>query len=193
MLVLIVCSVCLAGNVGCATEKRKGLIEKTRYVLKDAESRQIVHEHFSADCFNRCWTLIDKKTRTDAETEDMVLLAGASLWHWKERNDCKPKNLSVAYWQLGRVHCLAGDTDAAKQFGGKCIKVSVDGKVPAFYLGYGYEVMANASLLAGESKNARRYLDLARSQLAQVTDKESKKLLDADLSAIQKQLEHPTK
>jgi len=179
---------CLAEEASRMTEKRKELLEKTRSVLKEKESRQMLHQYFSADCFNKCWTLIDKKTRTGAETEDMLLLANASLWHWKQRTDCKPMNLSIAYWQLGRVNCLAGDTDLAKQFGEKVIQVSKDHKLSAFSLGYGYEVMAHASLLEGDAKAARKYLDLADAQLAKIKDKEEKDLLGADLSKLRKQL-----
>jgi len=187
-LVLCICAVCFAAEAGRTTEKRTELLAKTREVLKQEESRQVLHQHFSGDCFNKCWPLIDKKTRTDAEVEDMLLLANTSLWHWKQRSDCKPENLSIAYWLLGRVNCLARDTDLAKHYGQKCVKVSLDGKLSAFYLGYGYEVMANANLLARDAKNARKYLDLARAQLAKVKDKEEKALLEADLNTLQKQL-----
>ena len=123
---------------------------------------QFLHSYFSAYCFNKCWTLIDKKTRTDGEVEDMVLLANASLWHWKQRNDCKPMNLSIAYCQLGRVNCLAGNTDPAKRYGKKCIKVSLAGKLPPFYLGYGYEVMENAGVMENNVENTKRYLGRAK-------------------------------
>jgi hypothetical protein len=189
MTVLVICGVCLAAQVGCEAPKPVASGPKTAQLLKNPESRQIVHRHFSADCFNRCWPLIDKKTRTAAETEEMLLLANASMWHWTQRNDCEPKNLSVAYWLLGRVNCLAGDTETAKRFSEKCIEISADAKLPPFYLGYGYEVMADASLRAGETTSAAKYLDLVRVQLAKIKDKESKDLLAADLAKLKKRLD----
>jgi len=187
VLVFIIGGGCLAGLVGCATESEQ-LRTQTKRVLQNAESRQMVHRYFSAGCFNKCWALIDKKTRTPAEAEEMLLLANASLWHWTQRDDCKPENLSVAYWQLARVYYLAGDAGAAGQFARRCVKVSVDGQLPAFYLGYGYEALANATLLAGEADAARENLGLAEAQLAKVADAESRKLLVADLDKLRKQL-----
>lgn len=67
---------------------------KVKEVLSNAESKQMVHEAFSGGCFNKCWTLIEKADRSPEDVEDMLLLAQASLWHWKQRNDCTPMNLS---------------------------------------------------------------------------------------------------
>jgi hypothetical protein len=169
-------------------EKQKETLGRVKAVLKDETAIQFLHQHFSASCFNQCWTLIDKRNRTDAEVEDMLLLANASLWHWKQRKDCKPMNLSIAYWQLGRVNCLARNTDLAKNYGEMCIKISRDGKLPPFYLGYGYEVMVHACVLEKDVKNAKRYLDLAKAELAKITVDENRKLLKADLTKLEKQL-----
>ena len=189
-LVLIVCPVCLAQEDGGTTEEREEALAATERVLKDEKSRQALHQHFSAECLNLCRTLMDQKTRTQAEVEDMVLQANASLWHWKQRDDCKPVNLSIAYCQLGRVNCLAGDADLAKHYGERCIRVSLDGELSAFYLGYGYEVMANASLLGNDAPSAGRYLELAEAQLAKVKDEEEKERLEVDLSRLRERLEH---
>ena len=48
------------------------------------------HRQMSIDCFNQCWTLIDKTNRLPEDVENMILLANVSLWHWKQRTDCKP-------------------------------------------------------------------------------------------------------
>jgi len=80
---------------------------------KEADMQEI-HRQMSVKCFNECWGLIEKSDRTAEDTENMLLLAEASLWHWRQRTDCQPSNLSVGYWQVSRVHALAGNTDAAK-------------------------------------------------------------------------------
>ncbi len=66
------------------------------------------HRYFSAQCFNRAWELIRRIDRTELESEQMLLLAQASLWHWTQRPDCTPRNLSIGYWQLSRVFALLG-------------------------------------------------------------------------------------
>lgn len=189
VVIMIFYAAVITGEDRPMNKKKKEVLEKVKQVLKEKEGVQILHRHFSADCFNKCWTLIEKKKRTASDVENMLLLANASLWHWKQRQDCKPMNLSIAYWQLGRVNCLAKDTKLAKRYGEKCIKISLAGKLPPFYLGYGYEVMANAFILDKDAKNAKKYLKLADGELAKITVEENKKLLEADLQKQKKSLE----
>ena len=40
---------------------------------------QSIHRQLSAECFNACWTLIEKKDRTDEDIENMLLLAYGRL------------------------------------------------------------------------------------------------------------------
>ena len=69
----------------------------------------------------------------------MLLLNLASLWHWTQRPDCTPGNLSNGYWQLSRIYALLGQADAAQQYGQLCLKSSQgEGTLP-FHLGYAYD------------------------------------------------------
>lgn len=155
--------------------------DKVKEILSNAESKQIIHEAFSGGCFNKCWTLIEKADRSPEDVEDMLLLAQASLWHWKQRNDYRPMNLSVAYWQLSRVYALAGHYNMARLFGDKCLIVSKDNKIPPFYVGYAYESLARAEVLNKDFTAARSYLEKAEKELAGVTDKEEKGFLETDI------------
>jgi len=147
---------------------------------------QKIHAHFSTECFNRCWGLIDKPNRSPEDVEDMLLLAQASLWHWKQRADCKPLNLSIGYWQVSRVYALAGEHEMARLFGNRCLKVGQDNKLPSFYLGYAYEALARAELLHKNKDGATDLLAKAREELERVTDKEERQLLEADLDSLEK-------
>ncbi|MBN2586633.1 MAG: hypothetical protein JXR55_04995 [Candidatus Fermentibacteraceae bacterium] len=167
----------------------ESMIERTRALLKEEEARQLIHKYYSAECFNSCWGLIDIDSRSAGQNEDMILLASASLWHWKQRDDCQPMNLSVAYWQMGRVNCLAGNVAMAEYWADRCVSTSEEGDLPPFYLGYAYEVMANVNILKAEPTVAGKYMKLAREQLAMVTDEESRGFLEADLEALQKKLD----
>jgi len=152
----------------------------------EQENMQKIHSHFSSDCFNKCWTLIDKADRSPEDVEDMLLLAHASLWHWKHRADCKPLNLSIGYWQVSRVYALAGDYEMAKLFGERCLKVGQDNKLPAFYVGYAYEALTRAELLHDKADQAKRFLGKAHKELESVTNKDERQLLEADLVSLEK-------
>jgi len=167
-------------------EKQKQFKMKVKSILTQTQTLQMVHVHFSANSFNECWKYIDNKKRTEEDVENMLLLANASLWHWKQRKDCKPLNLSIAYWMLGRVNCLAGNLPLAKQYGNKCIDISINNGLSPFYVGYGYEVMADASALDAKTSEAEKYLKLASEQLKKVKDKFERDLLKKDLDRIRK-------
>ncbi|MDI6808673.1 MAG: hypothetical protein QME66_06805 [Candidatus Eisenbacteria bacterium] len=149
---------------------------------------QNIHHKLSTQYFNDCWTIIDKPDRSPDDVENMLLLAYASLWHWKQRGDCKPLNLSVGYWQVSRVHALAGQYEMARLFGEKCLKIGKDNKLPPFYLGYAYEALARAEALHKDSGAARDCLAAAKEQLAEVKEKEDAELLRADLTDLEKSI-----
>ena len=163
-------------------------IQKVKEVLKNRDTRQVLHKHFSAHCFNECWKHIDKKVRNADDTEDMIALAYASLWHWKQREDCRPQNLSIAYWQLGRVHALANNLALATHFGQKCVVVSVKCKLSPFAVGYGYEALLRASILGKRFDDAKSHLKKAEEQLRQITDQDERGLLSNDIEELRKMI-----
>jgi hypothetical protein len=58
---------------------------------KSEFDRTAAHRYFSANCFNKAWTLIDKEDRTPEEDQQMIRLNQASIWHWTQREDCTDK------------------------------------------------------------------------------------------------------
>ena len=156
--------------------------------MKSKEGLQIIHQNFAAHCFNKTWEFIEKETLSEEDKEEMITASYASLWHWKKRNDCTGQNLSIAYWQLGRVHCLAGKLQTAEAFGQKCLKVSVDENLSPFFKGYAYEVLLNVSILKKDWSEAKKYLSLAQEQLTQVKDKENQGYLKKDLTKWEKMI-----
>lgn len=144
-----------------------------------------MHRHLSGFCFDQCWNLFDKPNRSEAETEDMVLLAHASLWHWKQRYDCEPLNLSIGYWQISRVHSLVGDGALALRFGQKCIRISEEKNLSAYYIGCAYEAAARAAAVGKDYGQATEYLVAAQKHLDEVTDKDLARYLRIELDAVQ--------
>jgi hypothetical protein len=142
------------------------------------------HRYFSAECFNRAWDYIDKPVRTAEEDQAMLQLGLASLWHWTQRPDCAPTNLSIGYWQVARIYTLLGQVDMARQYGQLCLKVSQGEGVSPFYLGYAYEALARAESVAGDDAKKKEYLELANRLSEKLTDPEARKHLLADLATI---------
>lgn len=143
------------------------------------------HEHFSVTCFNKAWELIAKPSRTPEEDEDMVRLSLASHWHWTQRQDCTATNASVGYWQTSRIYAILGSADNARRYGHLCLEASKDEGALPFCLGYAYEALARAELVAGNRKQMEAYLEDARRAADTIPKPEVKKQLLADLATIE--------
>lgn len=142
------------------------------------------HRHFSVECFNRAWDLIDKPERTPAENEEMVRLTITSTWHWLQRPDCAPQNLSVGYWQTSRAYSLVGRAGQARRYGQLSLEAIREAGDLPFYLGYAYEALARAESVAGHAEKVAGYLGLAREAAVRVPDEEARAALLADLESI---------
>jgi len=152
----------------------------------DQDKLQEVHKFLSVDNFNKCWGLIDKTDRTEEETEQMIFLSISSLWHWQQRSDVTAENLSIAYWQLGRVYNLANRPLESLVYGEKCLKISLESHLAPFFIGYAYETITHSCLLMHEKEKALEYLDLAYGMLEKVEEKEDAVLLKVDLVRLEK-------
>lgn len=141
------------------------------------------HRHFSAHCFNRAWDLIDKPDRSAEQDEEMLRLSYASLYHWTQRPDCTPENLSIAYWQLSRIYAILHKQDDARNYGQKSLHFGQQKGVQPVILGYACEALARAEAQSGNRSQAGKYLTQAR-QLAEGLAAEDKKQLLADLETI---------
>lgn len=145
---------------------------------------QAAHRHFSTECFNKAWDLIDKPDRTPTDNEEMLRLGMTSLWHWMQRQDCTPTTLSAGYWQVSRINALLGRAADARRYGELCLEISQQEGVEPFYLAYAYEALARAALVAGERSEMQLHLTSARQTAEQVTDIEAKAMLLTDLDVI---------
>jgi hypothetical protein len=145
---------------------------------------QAAHEYFSAECFNRAWDYIDKPVRNTSEGDRMLQLSMASLWHWTQREDCTPTNLSVGYWQVSRAYALLQQADQSKRYGQLCLEASQAEGVEPFYQGYAYEALARAERVADNEDGMEKYLILAHQVATSLADPKEKKQLLKDLATI---------
>ena len=140
------------------------------------------HKFFSVSCFNSAWEIIDKPKRTPEETEQMIQRTIASLWHWTQRPDCSPTNLSIGYWQAARVYALAGEATNARKYARLCLDITPTDD--AFYLGYAHEAMARAEVLDGNQELANEHLAKATQFATNIVKAEDRKLLETDLATL---------
>ncbi len=122
------------------------------------------HKFFSAEFFNRAWDFIDKAERNSQDADRMLQLSLASLWHWTQREDCTPTNLSIGYWQVSRVFSLLQQADNARHYGELCLEEAKKEGVLPFYTGYAYEALARAELVAGRQDEMNAFLTRAKTR-----------------------------
>jgi hypothetical protein len=154
-------------------------------ISSSSVDQQTAHRFFSVNCFTKTWELMGQPNRTPDEDESMVLQAVTSYWHWTQRDDVTPTNLSVGLWQLSRVYSLVKNERSAQIFAQKCLDLSEKQGVEPFYIGYAHEAMARAALIRGDHDQAQRHLLLGLQELQKVSDAEDKHLLHSDLHEIQ--------
>ncbi len=142
------------------------------------------HQHFSTECFNRTWALIDKPDRNADENELMLLHAMSSMWHWIERPECTPTTRAAGYWLISRVHALRCHVEEARRYALLSLEAAQSEGVEPFYEAYAYEALGRAEYLAGWVGKARGHVQKAREMADAVGDEESRNLLLADLETI---------
>ena len=145
---------------------------------------QKTHKHFSANCFNRAWDLIDLSERSADQEAELLALAFASHWHWTQREDYSPAKASISNWQISRVFALIGDGPMAVRFGEKALNVLSDPAESPFLTAYAYEAQARGLAVNGDHETARLMLDQAVSYSAQIESDENRTLVAADLEQL---------
>ena len=141
------------------------------------------HVYFSTELFNTTWDFIDQADHRSTD-EDMMMLHTAivSLWHWSQREDVTPQNLSVGYWQVSRVYNLIKQPNNARTYGLLALKHAES--LDPFYKGCAYETLARAEMQIGNRAIMLVYLDKAHTIVKLVEDEEERELLLKDLASI---------
>ena len=152
--------------------------------IQNAQEWNGAHRHFSAYCFNKVWEYIDKKNRSAEDDLAMLHSAITSFWHWAQREDRTPTNLSVGYWQVSYVFSLLGQADLARRYAGLCREISE--KLEPFYLGEANQALASAEKAAGNRVKMVVHLKKAREILDKLTDEKEKEALTRDLQAVER-------
>lgn len=149
---------------------------------------QDAHRHFSISCFNQTWEILNKESRSPEEEDQLIQLSLTSYYHWRQRIDHKPENISVALWLISRVYSVLNQSRNARIYGQRCLQYSLENKLNPFYTGYAYEALTRAEISARNREQAQDFLGLAEGMLKEVKEKEEISLLKADLNFLKNQL-----
>ena len=140
------------------------------------------HRQLAVDLFNRTWALLDKPVRSDEDKAEMLTVAFASRYHWRQIGDAE--NFSVSDWQISRVAAVLGYPELAEEYGRRSLHVASLAGLAPFYVGYAHEALARAARLAGNRDDVAEHLEAGLERLSQVEDAAERDLLSADLKEI---------
>jgi hypothetical protein len=149
------------------------------------ESDLAMHRRLAAHFFNEAWGLLEKPNRSPEEDLRMIHLAHASRLHWEFAGTAR--NRSVGEWQISRVYSVLGRKGSALYHAENSLQIATNNGLAPFLLGYSYEAMTRAKMLAGD-QTAIDFLAKAEGTLDHIDDPEDRALLQADLAAMRAHL-----
>jgi hypothetical protein len=141
------------------------------------------HRHFGVALFNQTWDLLDSADRSTDDDAEMLAAALGSRHHWRQIGE--PKNFAISDWQVSRVFAVTGAGDLARSFASQSLALCEIHDLGPFLAGYAHEGLARAALVDGDEATALEHLAQARSLAVQVADKESRALLEADVTELE--------
>lgn len=136
----------------------------------------------AASLFNRTWDLLAQRRRSTEEDEELLRTAYASTYHWYRVGT--PRNLSIAEWQLSRVHSVLGQAVPAVRHAERSLRIAQRARLAPFYVAYGHEALARAHSIARAGPLRDRHLRAARRLAVKVRDADDRRMLDEDLATV---------
>lgn len=132
---------------------------------------------------SRVWELLEMPERSQAEDEEMIHAAHASLYHWMQIGMVQHHQRGL--WMIARVHVALGHAAEALRYARRCLELTEQHSeaMEDFDFAFAYEGMARASALAGEQEKARHYHQLAEQAGQAISDQEDQDIFVADLAS----------
>jgi hypothetical protein len=145
-------------------------------VQPDADAERAL----AASLFNRTWELLDNEDRSTDEDVEMLHTTHASCFHWLRAGG--PINVARGEWQCSRVYATLGRAEPALHHARRCLELCERHGFVDWDLAFAYEALARAHAVAGDTDEARGWVDKARS--ADIAEAEDRELVLSDLETI---------
>lgn len=141
-----------------------------------------LHRRWAVELFNDVWRLLETEDRTADEDAQMVHQAHASLYHWLQCGTAN--NAARGEWQCSRVYSVLHRSEPAVYHANRVVDICRRNGIGDWDLAFGYEALARANLVAGNTDEARRWFDHAQLAGEHIAEDEDRELLRADLATI---------
>jgi hypothetical protein len=139
------------------------------------------HRQLAVDLFNYTWTLLDHKTRTREQDEEMVHAAHASRHHWGIAGT--PRNHARGEWQIARVYATLRRFVSSAHHAKLCLDACKMHDFGPFDLAFANEGLARA-LVSNDPSSASEYLRKAREVGEEIEKEEDRQWLHTNLDEV---------
>jgi hypothetical protein len=144
---------------------------------------EAIHKQLAIELFNLTWDMMEKKDRTQAETDRMINAAHASRYHWGIVGE--PVNFARGDWQISRVYALVGRAEPCLYQAERCLQITLENDLKDFDLAFAYEAMARACHLEGDAVETAKYYTLAQEAGAEIEEADDRKYFFSELQTIE--------
>ena len=143
------------------------------------------HRRLGVELYNGTWTLIEREDRTPDSDDEMLHRAHASAYHWLQAPHTAA-NRARSHWLCSRVHALAGQPEGAIHHARRCLAIVEENgdEMEDWDIAGAHEALARAYVAAGDLEEARRYLELARTETAAIANAKDAHHIEEDLDSL---------
>lgn len=142
------------------------------------------HKSEAVNNFNGTWDLMDKKDRSKDEDALMIHKAHASRYHWEQVEEGTSLNLARGDWQVSRVYSVLAMGEMALYHGQRSLDICLKDGYGDFDLAFGYEAVARAYDLIGDTSSRDENLNLAKEAAAKIKKKDDRDYFLSELNTI---------
>jgi len=129
--------------------------------MSDLDQMQRHHVEFSCSAHNQAMDILYSDEQTPEDIYSLIELTHVAHWHWMQREDRTPQNVSVALWALSRAYSANGHSERALKYAIDSLEtIENENLLPSFY-GYCNEALARAYLLEGSKTKAAEHYNKA--------------------------------
>jgi uncharacterized protein YndB with AHSA1/START domain len=145
------------------------------------EIRADWHRAQAIEANNSTWELLDGRSHTRDEADDLLARAYASTYHWARAAGRTPANAARGSWLVSRSHAVLGHGELALHHADQCAAMCAAAGLEDFDLAYAFEARARALACLGRLDEAR--VDRKAAGAVDIVDAEDRSIFEADLAA----------
>ena len=140
------------------------------------------HRRIGVKCYNRCWVLLDKETRTLGEDDELVELSFVQHYHWAFAGG--EEQLIMANWMVSRAAAATGHDELALRYAELAYQGAQSSTTPDWLRASVAEGMARAYAAHGDESKRDHWYGVAEKLVALIGDREDRELIASQLESV---------